>query len=95
MSVGRFPIQFSNSKPPSQLSHPLHFSTVHTKCLSASEHTLTHTAGDHWAFASFVLPERSDALWVVRVTYHSTKEPQLIVGIMEETQDSGKLDLIG
>ena len=50
---------------------------------------LTHEASDHWAFASFALPERSDALWIVRVTYHARKEPQLIVGIIEETQDSG------
>ena len=88
VSVGDFS-PFYSSKPPSQLTHPLHFNTIHTPFLHSSHNTLSHTNRNQWAFATFSLPPRSDSLWIVRICYSSKNTQQLIVGIVQESQNSG------
>lgn len=70
----------------------LPFSSIHTTRLSLSENNncLQHTSDKGWGTAILPLPFTEDSQWLIEVTYEDVEEMQLIVGVMEEKQSSGR-----
>lgn len=83
------------SKPIADMTRVLPFSSIHSTRLSLSENNncLIHTSEKGWGTALLPLPS-ADSQWLIEVTYEDSEEMQLIVGVMEEKQSSGRSMLV-
>lgn len=84
------------SKPIADMTRVLPFSSIHSTRLSLSENNncLIHTSEKGWGTALLPLPSTDNSQWLIEVTYEDSEEMQLIVGVMEEKQSSGKSMLV-
>ena len=51
---------------------------------------LRHAPTTQWAIGVVPLPPRTDSTWTLRVKYEAKAEPQLMLGIVEEGNLSGR-----